>query len=159
MPIEPGFKVRLGSYRITPQVEAARREVWDLLAPHLEAILNAHLDNAIIHAPFYKEAIQKNRSDLVRRVFNATKKLLLEPFDEAWVEDAYARAGKEIATGEDLRSRGAIAISILMELNRLIVARYPFSVKKAMRLMNVATQVFTLDVANAIACHKALETE
>jgi hypothetical protein len=52
MAIEPGFKVRLGIYMIDPEVEASRREIWDLLAPHIEAVTNAYYDHAIIHAPY-----------------------------------------------------------------------------------------------------------
>src|SRR5208282_1688506 len=72
---------------------------------------------------------------------------------------AYTRAKAEIKGGQDLRTRGAMAIFILTELNKLIIARHRFSVQKAMRLMKAATQVFMLDVANAVACHNALEAE
>ena len=159
MTIEPGFRVRLGIYRIDPEVDTLRREIWDVLAPDVEAVLNAYYDNAIIHAPFYKERIERDRPKLLRGTISATKKLLLEPFDEAWVEYSYTRAKAEIKGGQDLRTRGAMAIFILTELNRLIIARHRFSVQKAMRLMKAATQVFMLDVANAVACHNALEAE
>jgi methyl-accepting chemotaxis protein len=159
MPIETGFKVRLGIYGITPQVDALRPQIWDVLAPHIEAVLNAYFDHTGIHAPFYKDRIEQARADLVRRGAIEIKKLLLEPFDEAWVESAYARAKAEIATGQDIRTRGATAIFIVTELNRLIAARHPFSVQKAMRLMSAAMQVFALDAANAVACHKALEIQ
>jgi methyl-accepting chemotaxis protein len=159
MTVEPGFKVRLGIYRVDPEVHDLRREIWDVLGPHIEAVLNAYYDNAIIHAPLYKERIERTRPELLRGAIKATKRLLLEPFDEAWVEYAYKRAEAELAGGQDLRTRGAMAIFILTELNKLIIARHRFSVQKAMRLMRVATQVFMLDVANAVACHNALEAQ
>jgi methyl-accepting chemotaxis protein len=159
MTIEPGFKVRLGIYRIDLEVDTLRREIWDLLAPHIEAVLDAYYDHALIHAPFYKEVIERDRPKLLRGAIEATKTLLLEPFDEAWVENAYARAKAEIKGGQDMRSRGAMAIFILTELNKLIVARHRFSVQKAMRLMKAAMQVFMLDVANAVSCHNILEAQ
>ncbi len=159
MTIEPGFRVRLGIYRIDPEVDALRSEIWDVLAPDIEAILNAYYDNAIVHAPFYKERIEGTRPELLRGAIKSTKKLLLEPFDEAWVEYAHRRAKAELQGGQDLRTRGAMAIFILTELSRLIIARHRFSVPKAMRLMQAATQVFMLDMANAVACHTALEAE
>jgi methyl-accepting chemotaxis protein len=58
-----------------------------------------------------------------------------------------------------MRSRGAMAIFILTELNRLIIARHRFSVPKAMRLIKAATQVLMLDVANAVSCHNVLEAK
>ena len=65
-------------------MEALRREIWDVLGPDIEAVLNAYYDNAIIHAPFYKEKIERDRPKLLRSAIEGTKKLLLEPFDEAW---------------------------------------------------------------------------
>jgi hypothetical protein len=56
MAFEPGFKVRLGIYRIDPEVDTLRREIWELLAPHIEAVLNAYFDNALIHAPLLQGA-------------------------------------------------------------------------------------------------------
>ena len=159
MAIEPGFKVRLGIYRIGSQVDTVRREIWDLLAPHVEDVLNAYYDNALVHAPIYRERIERDRPQLVRGAIEATKKLLLEPWDEAWVQFAYTRAKAEIESGLDLRARGAMAIFVLIELDKLIVAHHRFSVKKAMRMMKTAVQVFMLDAANAVACHYALETQ
>jgi methyl-accepting chemotaxis protein len=157
MTIEPGFRVRLGIYRIDPEVMALRREVWDVLAPHIEAVIGAYYDNARVHAPFYKDTIDHDRPRRLRGAAEATKKLLLEPWDEAWVENAYTRAQGEIKVGLDMRSRGAMTIFILTELNKLIIAHHRFSVPKAMRLMKAATQIFMLDAANAVACHNALE--
>jgi methyl-accepting chemotaxis protein len=159
MTIEAGFRVRLGIYRIDPEVDALRSQIWDVLAPDIEAVLNAYYDNAIVHAPFYKERIERNRPELLRGAIEATKRLLLEPFDESWVQYAYRRAEAELEGGQDLRTRGAMAIFILTELNRLVIARHRFSVRKAMRLMKAATQVFMLDVANSVACHNALEAQ
>src|ERR1700683_1698574 len=148
MAIEPGFKVRLGIYRIGSEVDTVRREIWDLLAPHIEDILNAYYDNALVHVPIYRERIERDRPKLVRGAIEATKKLLLEPWDEAWVEFAYTRAKAEIESGLDLRARGAMAIFVLIELDKLIIAHHRFSVKKAMRMMKTAVQVFMLDGAN-----------
>jgi hypothetical protein len=79
MTIEAGFRVRLGIYRIDPEVDALRSQIWDVLAPDIEAVLNAYYDNAIVHAPFYKERIERNRPELLRGAIEATKRLLLEP--------------------------------------------------------------------------------
>jgi methyl-accepting chemotaxis protein len=158
MAIEPGFQVRLGIYRITPEVDALRSEIWQLLAPHLPSIVEAHHDNVIRCAPFYKERVEKDRATLTRIIVEGTKKLCLDPFDEEWVKYAYARARSEMDSGFDMRSRGAISASILAHLNEHIAARY-FSASKAIRLADAAVRLFTLDAANAIACHNSLEAE
>ncbi|HLL27677.1 MAG TPA: methyl-accepting chemotaxis protein [Xanthobacteraceae bacterium] len=159
MAIEPGFKVRLGIYRIDAEVEALRREIWEILSPHLQSIVEAHHENVIRHAPFYRDNVERDRAALSNRIITGTKRLLLEPFDEAWVKAAYERAQSEIETGFDMRSRAAISASILTHLNDLIAAKYRFSSAKAVRLADAACRLFMLDAANAIACHNSLEAE
>jgi len=159
MAIEAGFQVRLGIYRIDSEVDALRSEIWRLLAPHLRAIVEAHHDNVLRHAPFYKETVEKERANLTERIMAGTKQLLLEPFDEAWVQAAYERAKFEMDSGFDMRSRAAISTSILTALNELIAAHHRFSGTRAVRLSDAATRVFMLDAANAIACHNSLEAE
>ena len=80
MAIEPGFEVRLGIYRIDPEVEALRREIWDVLGPDIEAVLNAYYDNAIIHAPFYKERIERDRPKLLRGAIEGDEKASARAF-------------------------------------------------------------------------------
>jgi methyl-accepting chemotaxis protein len=159
MAIEPGFQVRLGIYRIDSEIDLLRRDIWAVLAPHLNAIVEAHYDNTIKCAPFFAEKIKKERPLLVQRTFSETKKLLLEPFDEQWIANAYERAKFEIDNGFDMRSRAAIATSILTQLNKYILARHRFSAPKAIRLADAASRVFMLDAANAIACHNSLEVQ
>jgi methyl-accepting chemotaxis protein len=159
MAIDPGFQVRLGIYRIDPEVEALRPEIWAVLAPRLEAALRAHYDHSIKHAPYYKEKIEANLAELTSRSTREIKRLLLEPYDEAWVTNCYERAKFELEGGFDMRSRAAMSISLLTQLNTLILAHYRFSAPKAMRLMDAATRVFMLDAANAAACHNSLEVQ
>jgi methyl-accepting chemotaxis protein len=159
MAIEAGFQVRLGIYRIDAEVEALRREIWQILAPHLTSIVEAHHDNVLCHAPFYKENVERHRAELTERIVAGTERLLRDPFDEAWVKAAYERAKFEMASGFDMRSRAAISTSILTCLNRLIAAKYRFSGAKALRVSDAATRIFMLDAANAIACHNSLEAE
>jgi len=68
MPIEPAFQVRLGIYRITADVDAARAEIWQFLEPELPGILDRHHDNAIKSAPAYKEIISRGRAVLLERI-------------------------------------------------------------------------------------------
>lgn len=56
MAMEPGFMVCLGIYRIDPEVDTRRREIRDLLASRIEAVLGAYFDNALLRAPFTRRA-------------------------------------------------------------------------------------------------------
>src|SRR5579871_5618 len=159
MAIEAGFKVRLGIYRINPETEALRSEIWEVLAPQIDTVLREHYDNSIKCAPFYKEQIENRHAQLMQRSALEIKRLLLEPYDETWVERCYDRAKFELDSGFDMRPRGAMTISILTQLNKLILARHRFPAPKAMRLMDAATRIFMLDSANAAACHNSLEVQ
>jgi methyl-accepting chemotaxis protein len=159
MPIEPAFQVRLGIYRITADVDAARAEIWQLLEPELAGILDRHHHNAIKCAPAYKEIITRDRAVLVERISTEVRRLFTEPYDEAWVENAYQRARFEVERGFDVRSRGSIASSLLDGINTIIAKKHRFSARKAIRLADAATKVLMLDTANAVACHNAIEAE
>jgi methyl-accepting chemotaxis protein len=159
MAIEPAFQVRLGIYRITADVDAARAEIWQLLEPELPGILDRHHDNAIKCAPAYKEIISRNRAELVERISSEVKRLFVEPFDERWVANAYERARYEVERGFDVRSRGSIATSLLDGINTIISRKHRFSARKALRLSDAATKCLMMDTANAVACHNAIEAE
>jgi len=157
--LEAGFQVRLGIYRIDAETEALRPDIWQLLEPHLDAIIEAHHENVLRCAPFYREIVEKNRASLTERIRRGTRDLLLEPYDETWVRSCYERARFESEMGFDMRSRGAISSSILTQLNRSIAGRFRFSVPKAIKLADAAARLFMLDTANAIACHNSREAE
>jgi methyl-accepting chemotaxis protein len=159
MAIEPAFQVRLGIYRITPDVDAARAEIWQLLEPELQNILDRHHDNAIKCAPAYKEIISRGRAILLERILIEVRRLFLEPFDERWVANAYERARFEVERGFDVRSRGAIASSLLDGINTIIAQKHRFSARKAIRLSDAAAKLVMLDTANAVACHNAIEAD
>jgi methyl-accepting chemotaxis protein len=159
MAIEPGFQVRLGIYGIDQDVVALRCELWDLLAPHLDTIVDAHHENVLRHAPFYADKVKDQGAARKQAIIMYTEKLLKNPFDEQWVKDAYDRVQHELEQGFDMRSRAAISISILTRLNKYILERHRFSARKAFRLSEAATRIFMLDAANAVACHNSTEVQ
>ena len=159
MAIEPGFQVRLGIYRIDAETINLRGEIWRLLGPRLDTIIASHIANVIECAPLYRTKIEEGRKSHTDTIKFYTKKLLHNPFDEEWVKDAYDRANFEIKTGFDMRSRGAISISLLNDLNSCIFEHYRFLPRKGLRLLNAATRIFMLDAANAVACHNSVEVQ
>jgi methyl-accepting chemotaxis protein len=159
MAVEPGFQVRLGIYGIDADVVNQRAEIWRLLAPRLDTILAAYLANTFEVAPFYRKKMEEGRKRFTETIKTYTKKLLNDPFDEAWVQDGYDRAAAEIKAGLDMRTRGAVSIALLNDLSNCIFEHYRFSPRKGFRLLNAATRVFMLDVANAVACHNSMEVQ
>jgi methyl-accepting chemotaxis protein len=159
MAIESAFQVRIGIYRIDSGILALRSEIWGRLAPHLDAIVDDHCANVIASAPYYKERIEKARAAHAQRIKSYTERLLNNPLDEQWVQDAYERAALESEAGFDARSRGAISASILTNLTDLILSRPRINRRKDIRIVDAATRIFMLDAANAVACHNSLQVE
>ncbi|MGO9699483.1 MAG: methyl-accepting chemotaxis protein [Xanthobacteraceae bacterium] len=159
MAIEPGFEVRLGIYRIDADVVSLRGEIWRLLAPRLDAIIAAYLANVFQVAPLYRKKMEESRKSYADMIKLYTERLLNNPFDEAWVQDAYDRAAAEIKVGLDMRNRSASSIALLGDLNECMSHRYRFSPRKGFRLINAATRIFMLDAANAVACHNKVEVQ
>jgi hypothetical protein len=105
MPIPTAFEVRLAAYGITPDVLAARREVWAIVAPGFAAVVNDYLDASVKFAPAVADLTNRHRAEFFEVITGYTAKLFLAPMDEAWVADARARAKFEIDKGLDLRVR------------------------------------------------------
>jgi len=156
MAIEPGFQVRLGIYGINAEIMDLRIEIWRLLSSRLEAIVSTYFAKAFESAPYYREKMEETRKPYTDTVRFYTERLLNNPFDQQWVQDAYDRAAAEIKTGLDMRNRGAFSSAMLDDLSDCVSSRYRFSPRKGFRLFNAATRIFMLDTANAVACHNAM---
>ena len=159
MDIEPGFQVRLGIYQIDGSVIDLRPEIWRLLAPRLDTIIAGYLVHVIQVAPLYRKKMEDGRKSFTDLTKHYTERLFSNPFDEVWVKDAYDRATAEMKVGLDMRSRGALSIALLNDLNKSVCNQYRFSPSKGFQLLNAATRIFMLDTANAVACHNSVEAK
>ena len=156
MSLPPAFEVRLAIYGVTPDMDRERREIWTLLDPEFDVIMQQHLARVIEYAPAYADNFRKHRAAFLEAYRTYTTRLFLNPFDGQWVADAEARAKFEVDHQIDMRSRGIISRSILSGAAAVIGRRYRFSGRKVARLGDVALRVLLLDTANAIACHTNL---
>jgi methyl-accepting chemotaxis protein len=155
--IEPGFQVRLGIYEIDADVVDLRPEIWRLLAPRLDTIIAEYLVHVIQVAPLYRKKMEEGRKSFTDATKHYTERLFNNPFDEAWVKDAYDRATAEMKVGLDMRARGATSIALLNDLSNRVFKHYRLSPRKGFQLLNAATRMFMLDTANAVACHNSME--
>jgi methyl-accepting chemotaxis protein len=159
MAVEPGFQVRLGIYGIDADIVLQRAQIWRLLAPRLDAVIEVYLANVLKVAPLYREKMSEVRHSYVESVKFYTQRLLSNPFDEQWVQDAYDRAAAESKAGLDMRARSALSIALLNDLSGCIAARSRLIPRNGFKLLNAATRVFLLDNANAVACHNTLSAQ
>lgn len=119
MSVPPAFQVRLVAYGISPDVLAARREVWTIVAPTIAATASEYVETSINFAPAIADLVRRNRDLFSEVIISYTTKLFLKPFDEDWVADAEARARFEIEKGLDMRVRAVV--------NQNILSRWPRS--------------------------------
>ena len=159
MPLPPAFEVRRGIYGADAEIDDDRREIWRLLEPHLEHIVNKHLDRSMVFAPVLADTLRNNYADFLESIVTGTRRLFTEPFDERWVAHAENRARFELERGLDVRSRPVQAKSILCGFAEIVARHHRFRPRQIARLYDVATRILMLDVANAVACHKSAEVE
>ena len=153
MAIPAAYQVGLGLYRIDDEVLALKREVWDILGPHLDAIIDRHFAGVIAHAPYYAEMLTKQGGEYKKQTCKYTERLFCNTYDEPWVQDTKDRVDVEIALGHDMRSRSGVATSILSDFTALVAARRGIRKRRALALVDVATRVLMLDSATAVSLH------
>ncbi len=153
MAIPAPYQLRLNTNYIEASVEAHKAEILQVLEPHLDGIVEAHLDRTIKYVPAYAECVRANRAEIKTTIVGYTVKLFRNPFDEAWVADAEARAAFEIRMGFDMRHRPVVNQRILSIFLGILSRRHRFSSTKVARLGKAALHIFALDNANAVYCH------
>jgi methyl-accepting chemotaxis protein len=153
MTIPSAYQVGLGLYSIDAETLALRAEVWEILGPHLDAIMETHFTGVRTHAPFYSDMLTKQGGAYKGLALKYTERLFCNPYDEQWVEDCKARVKAELKLGHDMRSRSGVEMTILSEFNTLLRGRRGMLKGRAMRLMDVATRILMLDAATAVSLH------
>jgi hypothetical protein len=125
----------------------------------MDAILERYLDFQIRFVPLRAEATRANRAKLKDLHLKATARLFLEPYDERWVTTVEERCQVEKSLGFGMRARPILNRAILSGMIDCIARRHRLSVRKVARLSDVACRVLTLDIANALANHTAVEID
>ncbi|HLL28332.1 MAG TPA: methyl-accepting chemotaxis protein [Xanthobacteraceae bacterium] len=158
MPVHPAYQVGLTLYQIDAETLALRRDVWEILAPHLDAIIERHYALVLRGAPYLADKIRGRSQDPTdspykQVILKYTERLFCNPFDEAWVQDCKDHVEAEIRLGHDMRSRSGVAMSLIIEFTRLVAARRFQSKAHALRLVDTATRILMLDSATAVSLH------
>ena len=151
MAIPAPYQLRLNTNYIDASIEALKVDILQILEPHLERIVEAHMDRTIKYVPAHAERVRQHRAEIKNAIITYTVKLLKNPFDEAWVADAEARAAFEIRIGFDMRTRPVINQRLLSEFIGILGTRHRFSGAKIARLARAALHIFALDNATSAA--------
>jgi methyl-accepting chemotaxis protein len=157
MPVPPAYQVGLTLYQIDAETLALRREAWEILGPHLDAIIECHYELVRRGAPYLADKIlNRGDSPYKKLILKYTERLFCNPFDEQWVQDCRDRVEAEAKLGHDMRSRSGVVQSVLTEFTKLVAARRFQSKGHALRLVDTATRLLVLDSATAVSIHYSL---
>jgi methyl-accepting chemotaxis protein len=142
--------IRLAYYGLDEPTLALRGELWALLEPMLDALLDEQVRLTQKLSPAFTRQLRPDRIKIARRYIEI---LFREPLDADWWEKCGVRAKEEIAAGMDVRSRGAIARVILTGLSRRIGDLHRWNGRRAAALTEAASRCFLLDIASAVFFH------
>ncbi len=151
--IPEAYQLALEGFVLEGDTASLRQEIWQLLAPNMDRIVESYIKKTQKIAPYYNEMINCNVDRIREMIAVYTEKLFKNAFDAQWVVDTKERVKAEIAFGYDMRLRGVVAQCVLTELCEIVESRYRFSVRKAMRLIDIAARVLMMDTANGAAIH------
>jgi methyl-accepting chemotaxis protein len=146
------FQLAFGIFGVRREVNDARRKIWALVAPHLDAALDEHFRQTIASAPSFREALTTNVAPYRDSIIKGTQRLFTRSFDDNWAEDATNRVKTEIELGFDMRARPAVSNTIQRLVMRTLSQQWLLP-RTAMRLTDEAVSVLNLDVSVAIALH------
>ncbi|MCW5681723.1 MAG: hypothetical protein KF794_10135 [Xanthobacteraceae bacterium] len=153
MTIPAAYQVGLGLFRIDEATLNARHQVWMILGPEIDGLIDDHYKELAEHTPFYIEMIQQRGAAYKALIVKYTERLFCDPLGENWVADAQERAKLEVELGHDARSRPGISSFLQRSFIRLVSKQRMMSRTKACELIDVCTRMFNLDVATAISLH------
>jgi methyl-accepting chemotaxis protein len=157
MPLPPAFQLALEAFGLDGDSASLRRALWQVLAPNIERIIEDYFTLSNRIAPYYREALNKNRERCRQLILTYTQRLFENPLDEQWVKDTKERVDAEVDLAFDMRARGVVAQCILAELHPNLARRYRYSARRALELADVASRLLMLDMANAAALHHHAE--
>jgi methyl-accepting chemotaxis protein len=157
MPVPPVYQVGLTLYQIDAETLALRGEAWEILRPHLDAIVERHYELVRRGAPYLADKIlNRGNSPYKQVILKYTERLFCNPFDDGWIQDCKDHTEAEVKLGHDMRSRSGVNQFLLTEFTRLVAARRFQSKGHALRLVDTVSRLLALDTATAIAIHYSL---
>lgn len=157
MPLPSAYQLALEMFDLAIDTSAARREVWELLSPLMDHVIQEQEQRTIQFAPHYRELMEKNRQRSAEVIATSTERLFTQPFNEAWVAATKERVKAERELGYDMRVRAVVASIILSHLNRATLQKRWWPRRRCVALVDMAQRVLTMDSANAAAIHYHIE--
>src|SRR5258708_20763653 len=121
------------------------REGWEILGPHLDAIIERHYELVRRGAPYLADKIlNRGDSPYKQLILKYTERLFCNPFDEQWVQDCKDHVDAEPKLGHAMRSHSVVAQSLFSDFVKLVAAQRFQSKGHALPLVDAVSRVFAL---------------
>jgi methyl-accepting chemotaxis protein len=156
--IIPGFEARLALYRVDNDARTTVAQFWPVFEPYLEQSIEelvAAMSEAPAAGAVNAAKIVGEQRDAIKRFELAHFQILLGGrFDEHYAESCKQTVKLETAAGLDARVRCNFGNCVLRSLLETLARSRPFTSKKLVKSVRVASQVICFDIANAMTLHR-----
>ena len=144
--LPPEFGPRLVSYGLDAQARRVLREVWTVIEPALDSILDEMLES-VIHLAHVKEIYERYGQEYRAVEASHMRALLTGDFDIDYHESCRRTVERTTSFGLEGRGRLLYAAQFLSRAMELLAARHRFSAKAATERLNVLMRAIMFDIA------------
>jgi methyl-accepting chemotaxis protein len=148
-----GFEVRRTLFALDQQAVALMREVWPLIAPHLDATIEDIIATSQ-NLPTLRGRILAHRDVIKRLERSHFEALLGGSLDARYIESCRRTVQEEKEIGFDARFRSTAGNLVLRTAMKALARKYRFSAEKLATRGNVVSQFIAFDVSNAMSLHR-----
>ena len=149
-----GFDVRRKVFALDARALGVMRDVWPVIAPHLDATIEEILVTAQ-NLPLLRERIVSHRELIKRLERSHFEALLGGNLDHRYAESCRRTVAEEKGIGFDARFRSTAGNLVLRAAMSALAKKYWYSPAKCAVRANVVSQFIAFDVSNAMSLHRA----
>ncbi len=154
----PAFEARLALYRIDDHARSLLAEIWPLIAPHLDRVIDEFVE-AVAALPKIASAVDHNK-DLIKKLeVRHFEALLGGKLDLHYAETCRQTVREEAGIGLDARARSTAGSFVLKAVIDALARKHRFASAKVAERSKIVSQVISFDVANAMTLHREAAEE
>ena len=148
-----GYRGRRAHYRLDDRATNVMKEVWPLISPQLESVIDDFLVG-LARLPEIGDVIARNANDLKKLEVAHFKSLLTGRLDDDYVASCRKTVSEEAAMGLDARLRSSAGNAVLAAAIKVIARRHRFFADKIAERCALISRLIGFDVANAMSLHR-----
>src|SRR5689334_21118971 len=148
-----GVEARYALYGLDAQERNAIKQIWPIIAPHIESAVDAILD-AAANLPNVAEITRKHRALIKQLELAHLQALLNGDLGPAYFESCQKTVEQEATLGFDARLRSTAGNYVLRAAIDALARKHRFAPGKLAESTKLLSQAMAFDVANAMTLHR-----